>query len=534
MDTWTMTFSLILPTSLYKTSSPETVCPLVSQVKLITGVIHIISNLTLPDSVVFTPLKYLYGMHNTIFGETLAASGSANLTHDLSIRQTIFAPINKAYSESIGTQEVLDEVRYNFINEPLDITDLKHNDLLTTKYTLNSLNGNPQKVKFTKKGEKFFLNNQVEILPDPGIPLTYTANAVHAGNTIIYNLATKLSPPGPLRPTTSEGLSLFRSFHHLVYTGLDQRVIFDENAITALLPSDKAWSAMGLAERYLLSEEAKEDLKKVLLECVLEGVYYSIDFSEESRRIKTLSGETISLRGVEGDLVFEDKDLKVHMAERDILAANGVGHSISAVPLPKSVVITPENLINATGFKGWLNILHEYDLSSYLDINSHHTLLIPTDEAIRSASLDTLKQEIIASLIDYHIIPPIDGHPPPDLLTETPSKVTTLSGKSLKIKQIYPSVWTIQTNSSTVAARVLDQGKTSQGTQILLIDAVLFEPIASAGGWARAIAVVIFGVAVVVIIAAGVGFVVRWVQRRKETKPLFADEEREPFLDEES
>jgi uncharacterized surface protein with fasciclin (FAS1) repeats len=469
-------------------------------------------------------------MHDTIFAETLAASDSAHLANDSSIHQTILAPVNKAYIETIESQEVLDEIRYNFLEEPIKLDDLKDHDLLTTKHTLKSLNGHTQKIKMTKQGNKFILNNLVEVLPEPG-KSSLISNSVHAGNTIIYNIAAKLSLPGPLRPTTSEGLSLFRSFHHLVYTGLDQRVIFDESGITALLPDDTAWATMGLSEKYLLSQEGGEDLKKVMLSCILKGVHYSAEFPPEMEEFKTLSGEHVRLRATNNGLMFEDKDLKVEMAERDILASNGVGHSISAVPLPKSVVITPENLINATGFKGWLNILHEYDFSSYLDIHSNHTLLIPTDEAIRSAQLNSLKPELITSLINYHIIPPVHGRPPPDLLTDTPSTIHTLSGKSLKIKQIYPSVWTIQTNSS-IAARVLDQGKTSQGTQILLIDSVLFEPLVSKGSWAKVIAVIIFGVAVTVIIAGCVGYVVRLIQRRRETKPLFShDEEQQPFLD---
>jgi len=471
-------------------------------------------------------------MDNTIFAETLAASDSANLANDSKTHQTILAPVNEAYSESFESQEVLNEIRYHFLDTPINLEKLKHNDLLTTKYTLKSLNGKAQKVKITKHGDKILLNNLIGIFPESGTPLLDPLNIVHSGNTVIYSLDSKLSPPGPLRPTTSEGLTLFRSFHHLVFSGLDQRIIFDETAITALLPDDSAWKGMGLAEKYLLSDEAGDNLKKVMLSCILKGVHYSGDFSETATDFETLSGETVSLRADKNGLVFEDKGIKVELTEKDILASNGVGHSISSVPLPNSVIITPENLINATGFKGWLNILQEHDLQSYLDINSNHTLLIPTDEAIHSASLNTLKPDIITSIINFHIIPPSkNGQPVPDLFTSNPSTIHTLSGTELNIKQIYPSVWTIKTNSSSTAARVLDQGKTSHGSQIVLIDAVLFEQVVRKSSWAKIIAVVIFGVAMTVMVAAVVGWFVRWVQRRRETKPLFEDEERDPLLD---
>ena len=134
------------------------------------GVIHVISRLLLPSSVVFTPLKYLYGLHNYIYAETLAASDSFPLANDSSIYQTIFAPIDEAYADSVDTAEVLKQVRYNFVDERIDFRDFKHNDLIETKYELKSLNGVGQKIKVTKVDNKTFLNNEVEVISDPGTP----------------------------------------------------------------------------------------------------------------------------------------------------------------------------------------------------------------------------------------------------------------------------------------------------------------------------------------------------------------------------
>ena len=136
---------------------------------LTSGVVHIISNLTIPESVVFTPLKYLYGMHDITFAETLAASDSVSLANDSSIHQTILAPTNEAYADSISSEEVLNEILYNFVDSAIDLDRLNHNDLLATKYTLNSLDGRAQRIKVTKRHNKTLLNNQVEVLPEAGI-----------------------------------------------------------------------------------------------------------------------------------------------------------------------------------------------------------------------------------------------------------------------------------------------------------------------------------------------------------------------------
>ena len=132
------------------------------------GVIHVISKLLLPSYLVFTPLKYIYGLQDYIFAETLAASDSFPLANDTTIRQTIFAPIDEAYADFLETREVLKQVRYNFIPEEIDLRNLKDNDLLETKYTLKSLDGAGQMIKVTKVEDKWFLNNNVELLPDPG------------------------------------------------------------------------------------------------------------------------------------------------------------------------------------------------------------------------------------------------------------------------------------------------------------------------------------------------------------------------------
>ena len=131
-----------------------------------------INRLLVPSSVVFTPLKFLYGLHDVIFAETLAASDSFPLANDSLIRQTIFAPVDEAYADAVDINaEVLKQVRYNFIDSTIDLENVPDKALLNTKYELKALDGATQMVKVTKEHGKIWLNNEVEVLPDPGIPL---------------------------------------------------------------------------------------------------------------------------------------------------------------------------------------------------------------------------------------------------------------------------------------------------------------------------------------------------------------------------
>jgi len=355
---------------------------------------------------------------------------------------------------------------------------------------------------------------------------------VHAGNTTIYSIADKLSPPGILRPTSTQGLSLFRSFHHLVASNLDQRIIFDEYAITVFLPVDEAWKSLGLTQKYLLSEAAGDAMKQVLLHNIFKGVYYSDELPSHPKIFTSLQGDKVTLHRNGEYIIFDDLKVNTTLEERDILASNGVVHSLSTVPIPKSVCITPENLINATGFTAWRHLIKTQNLTSYLDLEQNYTLLIPTDEAYDLVPISSLRSEPLNSLINLHIIPPSLENPS-NLLSRHPVSVSALSGRELHIRQIYPDVWTIQLNDSNTQARILDQGRTSNGAQVLVIDAVLFEPIKERGRWIQVLGVLVFAIAVTGGVAGSVMWIVRLVQRRRDTKPLFHegdDEEEEPFL----
>ena len=134
------------------------------------GALHIISKPLLPSSVIFTPLKYLYGMHHDIFAQTVAASDSFWLVNDSSISQTVFAPLDKAYASDFenDSPEVLKQVRYSFVDEEIDLEKLPGQTLLKTKYDLKSLDGAAQRIKVEKKHGKIFVNN-IEVVSDAGM-----------------------------------------------------------------------------------------------------------------------------------------------------------------------------------------------------------------------------------------------------------------------------------------------------------------------------------------------------------------------------
>ena len=108
-----------------------------------------------------------------------------------------------------------------------------------------------------------------------------------------------------------------------------------------LLPVDQAWKTLGLTEKYLLSEASGDALRQIMLHSILKGVHYSKDFPVKPETYTTLNGDKVALHSDGDKLVFDDAEVTVD--EQDILAENGVAHSLSIVPIPPSIVITPEN-----------------------------------------------------------------------------------------------------------------------------------------------------------------------------------------------
>jgi uncharacterized surface protein with fasciclin (FAS1) repeats len=439
-------------------------------------------------------------------------SDSAYLANDSSFRQTIFVPEDEAYASAA---EVLKSIRYNFISSPLDPEQLGQTRLLPTKYVLSSLGDRPQYIKVSHVNGTIRLNNLVPLVPKPTL----------AGNTTIYTLKGELLPPGPLRPTATQALSLFRSFHHLVSVGLDHRVLFEERGVTVFMPDDEAWRELGVTERYLLGETGV--LERVLLRCVVREVEYSEGFTSDGKEYNSLEGGTVSIAFDGEEVTFDG--IRGKMLEPDILAQNGVGHSLSFVPFPEDVTVGAEHLANLTGTQTWFSLLRQHNLSEYLSPSNPSTLLVPTDSALSAFPLTTMSRSTILTLLKLHIIPRPSAEPV-NLLTPN-THTTTLSNHTLSIHEIYRDTYTI-TSPNGPPVRVLDHALLLPSkSQLLLLDSVLLPPAVNSHPVLTIVAAGIFLLALGVSVVVG-GRWLWWRVKGRETKPLFYrdEEESEPLL----
>lgn len=105
-----------------------------------------------------------------------------------------------------------------------------------------------------------------------------------------------------------------------------------KGAYTIFAPTDEAFGKLpaGSLEKLLLPEN-KEKLRSLLLYHVIPGQLLSVDLKDGD--VKTMNGEKVEI-DVDGDKIELD-DSKVFSV--DVVASNGVMHSIGEVVVPKSL-----------------------------------------------------------------------------------------------------------------------------------------------------------------------------------------------------
>lgn len=137
--------------------------------------------------------------------------------------------------------------------------------------------------------------------------------------------------PGSLTTVISDSVTFSTLKKGLVAAGLDV-TLGDKGAFTIFAPTDEAFDKLpaGTLGKLMLPEN-KEKLRSLLLYHVVAGQVLAADLKDGE--VKTMNGEKVKI-DVDGKEV-EVNDSKVFSA--DVMANNGVMHSIGTVLIPESM-----------------------------------------------------------------------------------------------------------------------------------------------------------------------------------------------------
>lgn len=384
---------------------------------------------------------------------------------------------------------------------------------------------------------------------------------------IIYPIASPLVLPRDPLSRLPINLELSTFIASLYASGADESIA-KAHGITLFAPTNGAFSRLGLLAKYLLQPEAKEKLGKVVTYHAVRGLFYENSTSEGEHRENTLSsGAEINLNKTDdgffvrgsGAVDGSDRNVIAQVMDSDILASNGVIHTIDRVQLPHSVEITNRNLLSPEGTSNLLDLLEHADLAKQvlddLDSDKPYTILAPSDLAFSRLNLTELlaNRDKLLKIAKLHIIPV--SFPRLDL-GETGNEFYIFSKKkkqfdsalnenigytgvdfpTLLSKDSYVVIGKDVTGGYSVkvkgdlatAAKVVDLGRSSYNGGIIKIDNVLLPKEESAAHglpwWAITLIVIgaFIGLAILAV-AAYLGW--RWYQSRREGLIVLREEE---------
>lgn len=433
------------------------------------AVLHFYPKWFLGQNVIdFTPEKYVLGLDAHGFWKELKFRNLLDLISGEGVDpQTLFVPIGDAHDIYESSRN---SILYHFVlgQHTLDFdTALNSNLLLETKSSHKKLGGNQRiKVTASEKTKSLYLNGRDEVTSGPYV----------VGNTTLYTIRGSLDMPPSM--DLSAG-SLFQSSLSAKYMNdLELLNLPGKTGWTVLLPTTLAWEKLGLVQTYLASN-------RTALKGVLESLIFKVPFYSDSHPIDTTLYDGTEVK-VSSDITnsvhYQRSRFNLTVGNAvykietpNVLASNGVIHSVSDIHIPVNIDINPENILTAVDTRVFKDLLYARNLSYVLDPDSSYTILAPSDQVLISNNV-TVDTPNIDKLLKLHIIPNKadtkfldDGIP-----VETLQKGIHLTAKELSSGLYLVSV--VEGDSHEI--RVLSRGDTSirdevNITTILYVDRYL-------------------------------------------------------------
>lgn len=264
-----------------------------------------------------------------------------------------------------------------------------------------------------------------------------------------------LQPPGDSieRLESSAKLSTFLA---AAYASKMTPKLKTEHSISLVVPQNSGFERLGLLTDYLLlPDDPRNDLRRVIKNHMLEGVYYTSDFGNDTtRNVSTREGTPLIVdhaREVRESGIWNRTSTLV---PRDYLTRTGVIHEVRDVLLPSTLHVSVGDLAKAAGGNTMITLIHRAGLGGLLngtltleDVDelddwkrTHRRnrtsnfasrqlnapigwiLLCPKDSAFKGVNLTRLLNdvEILRPLVMQHIIPMTPIMTPSSLDAELP------------------------------------------------------------------------------------------------------------------
>ena len=376
---------------------------------VLTGVIHTVPSLLLPSgSLSLTAEKYLIALNCYRFVDLLR---SVNLSHYVQLPSgepsfsgtaayTILAPRDDAFEFDEWTNlppkgsEALKEIlEYHIVAGRWLNKDLTDGMLIGTELRGDDRKGKRQMLEVNvadygggKTKPAFFsmLGIGTQAKKDHGSAgvvgfggASIIGEPVQVGDSIIYVLASILEPPSTLINTALSNLQLSTWVAASYAASLD-KILSSAPAITYLVPSNTAFSNLGLIMSYLLLPNSRDELRSLIRYHAIDEIAYINDFpTSGSKRYPTLDGAEIYVERAHNGTTIHGPTIggfpangdyrDARIVEGNTLISTGVLHVIDQVELPPSLDITIGKLLRGAKANTFVDLIRSANMSWVLE-----------------------------------------------------------------------------------------------------------------------------------------------------------------------
>ena len=259
------------------------------------------------------------------------------------------------------------------------------------------------------------------------------------GNTTLFQVAEVVKPPKDISADLfSEDVS--RTFHHI----RAQHLRFKTPNTTIFVPIDSAWKSLDLVESYLTMPSSRCIFASLLQRHIRKGRYFRKDLNNSDNFI-----------------------------ESDVITSTGVAHTIPTVLLPPFLNITSLDLIEASKQKLWMTLIPQNQTDIYTRPNL--TFLIPSDDAIRDHNMTSIINNMQTALALHIAQIPNRTISSDGSLLHADIESETLHGNILQTRKAGDNIYNLKLKGTKHSARVLNHGRTTDGSEVLIIDTI-FKP----------------------------------------------------------
>ncbi|SPO20825.1 uncharacterized protein UTRI_00302 [Ustilago trichophora] len=254
-------------------------------------------------------------------------------------------------------------------------------------------------------------------------------------SAIIYVVSQLLQPPSDPVQTAVSYLSL-STFVATVFSADLKKAVERAPGVSYLVPTNDAFTGLGLAMNYLLLPESQHLLQALVEYHAIDKIAYKSDFTEQEVDFPTLLptlGAKLAVRKQKsGGIIIHkagDPNATVSLVVKgDILTNTGVIHEVDRVQIPFDLTIrdllkgakadTMEDLMVQAGYEYILNSTAAQNQSSA--DSPGYMVLVPTDSAFTKVNLSAILEDrdLLVRLVQQHLIPLTDDRAVDTLLPD--------------------------------------------------------------------------------------------------------------------